>query len=133
MNEYYNNLKDYTKKKIKKLRKFNLKDQDFLHLKCAQVLCSIYILIATLIHLDDFKKTGAVENKWQTFCLVVSKISAFAMYPLLITVFLSKCRATLNFITKTPISLFIPEVSRFQGFVVFFGNIKTNILFIVLY
>jgi len=109
MGDHFKNAKEYTKKKIKKLRNYSLKDEEFLYLKIAQIMCSTYILILTLLNLDGFKRAGVVENKWQTFCLIVSKLSAFAMYPLLIAVFLSKCRATLNFITKTPLSLLIPD------------------------
>jgi len=95
---------------MKKLKRYsNLKDQDFLYLKWAQFVCVIYILISTLINLDVLRGSGSIENQWQTFCLVISKTSAFAMYPPLVLIFLSKCKATLNFVNKTPISLFIPE------------------------
>ena len=110
MGDHWKNVKEYTRKKIKKLRNFNLNDQEFLILKITQLTCSIYILILTLVNLNGFKRAGVVENQWQTFCLIMSKVSAFAMYPLLVVVFASKCRATLNFVTKTPLSLFIPEL-----------------------
>ena len=104
------------KKKLDKIRNFNLRDQEFLYLKSAQAMCSIYILIAVLMNLDEFRSIGFIENKWQTFCLCISKTSAFAMYPPLVLVFVSKCRATLNFITKTPVSLYIRQVSSIVNF-----------------
>ena len=107
--DHWKNAKKDTTKKIKELRNFNLKDQKFLFLKTAQLVCSSYILILTLMNLNGFRRAGMIENKWQTFCLIMSKLSAFAMHPLLVVVFTSKCRATLNFVNKTPLSLFIPE------------------------
>ena len=103
-------------KKLDKIRNFNLREQEFLYLKSAQAMCSTYILIAVLMNLDEFRSIDFVENKWQIFCLCISKTSAFAMYPPLILVFVSKCRATLNFITKTPVSLYIRQVSSFINF-----------------
>jgi len=107
--DHWENAKKDTRKKIKELRNFNLKDQKFLFLKTAQLVCSSYIFILILMNLNGFRRAGMIENKWQTFCLIMSKLSAFAMYPLLVVVFTSKCRATLNFVNKTPLSLFIPE------------------------
>ena len=102
--------------KVENVKNFNLRDQEFLYLKSTQVICSIYVLIAVLMNLDEFRSIGFIENKWQTFCLCMSKISAFAMYPPLVLVFVSKCRATLNFITKTPVSLFMRQVSSYISF-----------------
>jgi hypothetical protein len=45
------------------------------------------------------------ESQFQMFCLGVSRISAFSLYPMLVVVFLSKCRACQNFLSGTPVAM----------------------------
>ena len=106
----------------------------FSAVKISQLLCAVYILIMTLaypVELEDAfngKVTGqkvpenitktmilmkstfcpiVAEGAYQKLFLIVSRISAFSMYPTMILVFLTKCKATLRFITKTPLSMYM--------------------------
>ena len=40
-------------------------------------------------------------------CLAMSRMSAFALYPVMVLAYLSKCKATLNYLEKTPVSMFM--------------------------
>lgn len=44
---------------------------------------------------------------WQKFCLAMSRISAFSMYPMLVTVFFTKMKATQAFLSSTPLSMYL--------------------------
>ena len=119
----------------------------FLLLKVAQLLSAVYIVVLTFskspIGLVD-PKTGDIidvhspqntvngvilingsyraivaANRPQKIFLAISRISAFSMYPVLIAVFLTKCKALMSFLQTTPLSIFmiddIHELHTYAG------------------
>lgn len=66
-------------------------------------------------------------NEFQMICLGVTRASAFFMYPALIFIFTTKCRATMEFIQHTPFSLFtyqdLHELHIYCGWVIFVDGI----------
>merc|ERR1712151_55979 len=63
------------------------------------------------VYVNGSYRPVVAASTWQMICLAFSRISAFSMYPVLIAVFFSKCKATLNVIHKTPLSLKYPGLS----------------------
>ncbi|KAL7465445.1 hypothetical protein ACHAXS_005802 [Conticribra weissflogii] len=107
----------------------------FWKIKLAQILCVIYILLLTfsyppigirdpntnniidpaseentangVIYVNgDYRPVVAIGG-WQQFCLAMSRMSAFSIYPMLVVVFASKMKALQTFFVKTPFSLYI--------------------------
>ncbi|KAL7555274.1 hypothetical protein ACHAWF_019016 [Thalassiosira exigua] len=102
-------------------------------LMVAQLLCVVYILVLTFSpapvgmvdpSTGDIVDVASVENTengvlyvngsyrpvvavggWQRFCLAISRMSAFSMYPMLVVVFFTKMRALQSFLAKTPLSI----------------------------
>jgi hypothetical protein len=109
--------------------------QPFWKLKVAQVFCVIYVLVfmfsappvgirdpATndIIDVDSAENTAnglirvngsyrpvVAVGYWQKACLVVSRASAFSMYPMLVVVFVTKMKATHCYLSRTPISMYL--------------------------
>ena len=101
----------------------------------AQLLCVIYILVLTFSYaplglrdpasgniIDGSSKENTqngvilvngdyrpvvAEGKYEMICLGMSRMSAFSLYPAMVLAFLSKCKATLNYLEKTPVSMFM--------------------------
>uniref|UniRef100_A0A7S2A4J8 FAD-binding FR-type domain-containing protein n=1 Tax=Trieres chinensis TaxID=1514140 RepID=A0A7S2A4J8_TRICV len=122
-------------------------------IKVAQILCAIYILVLTFssspLGLKDPKSKEIVdiqssqntangfilfngdyrpivaEGNYQKLCLAVSRISAFSMYPVMILVFLTKCKAALTFLSKTPFSMYMTDDTHalhiYAGCFIFWG------------
>ena len=112
----------------------------FLAVKVAQVLCVVYILVLTFSYAPlglrdpatgDIIDASSQENTengvllvngafrpvvargtYELVCLGMSRMSAFSMYPVMVLAFVSKCKATLNYIEKTPISMFMFKVGQ---------------------
>ena len=114
-----------------------MKRPSFLAVKVAQVLCVVYILVLTFSYAPiglrdrtsgniidvgsatntdngvilvngDYRPVVA-QGRYELVCLGISRISAFSLYPVMVLVYLSKCKATLNYLEKTPISMFKSE------------------------
>ena len=107
----------------------------YFSVKLAQLICIIYICIATFAYQPTGLRnpsTGSIEGAdpeitaqgyildpngkyrpvvalgtGQMICLACSRISAFSLYPVMVLVFLSKCKATINFLEKSPFSMFM--------------------------
>lgn len=103
----------------------------FWTVKVAQVLCVTYIVVLTfsssplglvdpasgfIIDPTNATATAAgllgdrpvvASNHLQMACLAVSRMSAFSLYPVMILVFLSKCKATINFLEGTRLTLYM--------------------------
>lgn len=111
-----------------------MKRPSFLAVKVAQVLCVVYILVLTfsfapiglrdrtsgniidvgsatntdngVILVNGDYRPVVAQGRYELVCLGISRISAFSLYPVMVLVYLSKCKATLNYLEKTPISMF---------------------------
>ena len=109
--------------------------QSFLAVKVAQVLCVAYIMIFTftyaplglrdsttgnIIDTNDPNNTNngviKINNSYRPIVargtlelvyLGISRASAFSLYPVMVLVFTSKCKALLNYLEKTPLSMFM--------------------------
>ena len=109
--------------------------QSFLAVKVAQVLCVAYIMIFTftyaplglrdsttgnIIDTNDPSNTNngvikingsyrpiVAQGTLELVYLGISRASAFSLYPVMVLVFTSKCKALLNYLEKTPISMFM--------------------------
>eukprot|EP00873_Tetraselmis_striata_P026370 jgi/Tetstr1/446634/TSEL_034157.t1 len=103
----------------------------FWTVKLAQVVCMVFIVILTFSHaplglvdpesgfiIDPTSPAATAEgllgdrpvvasSRLQMLCLAVSRMSAFSLYPVMILVFLSKCKATINFLEGTRASLYM--------------------------
>jgi len=107
----------------------------FWPVKLCQLLCVVYILVLTffeaplgivdpesgdIIDVSSGKNTenGVIfvngdyravvaQGGRQKFCLAMSRMSAFSMYPVLVLVFLTKCKALHSVFSKTPLSMFL--------------------------
>jgi hypothetical protein len=107
----------------------------FWKLAAAQVLCVAYILVLTFSAppvgirdpaTNDIIDANSAENtengvilvngsyrpvvavgNWQKFCLLVSRSSAFSMYPMLVVVFVTKMKAVQCFLCRTPLSMYL--------------------------
>ena len=135
----------------------------FWTIKLAQVVCVVYILILTfslppvglvdpssgfiidpnnatntangsILVNGDYRPVVA-ESPIEMFCLAMSRMSAFSLYPVIIAVFLSKCRATLNYLNGTPVAMFFMahcdsshELHAFAGTVIAF-DVWVHVLF----
>mmetsp|Transcript_23015 Transcript_23015/g.59033 ORF Transcript_23015/g.59033 Transcript_23015/m.59033 type:complete len:687 (-) Transcript_23015:117-2177(-) len=104
----------------------------FWSVKVAQLLCVIYILVLTfsdyplglvnpptgnIIDFNSEENTAngviqlatlrpvVAETPFQMLCLAISRMSAFSLYPAMVLVFFSKCKATLNFLESSPVSM----------------------------
>ena len=112
-----------------------MKRPSFLAVKLTQVLCVAYILILTFSYaplglrdrttgniIDGSSTTNTkngvilvngsyrpvvAQGMFEMICLGISRVSAFSLYPVMVLAFFSKCKATLNYLEKTPISLFM--------------------------
>ena len=101
----------------------------------AQVLCVIYIIVLTfstppvgmrdpktndivdphsvdntndgLIYVNGSYRPVVAVGNWQKACLVISRASAFSMYPILVVVFITKMKATQCFLSRTPLSMYL--------------------------
>ena len=60
---------------------------------------------------DPFGQKRAVvaKDRASMIFLGISRISAFTLYPPMILIFMTKCKATINFLMKTPVSLFMVD------------------------
>jgi hypothetical protein len=47
------------------------------------------------------------KDRISLICLAISRISAFTMYPCMFLAFMTKCKATINFLMTTPFSLYM--------------------------
>lgn len=129
----------------RKLRlKYKKKIRPFWKLIVAQIGCVIYILVFTfsyppigirdpetnnIIDLNseentndgviyvngDFRPVVAIGG-WQKFCLAMSRMSAFSMFPMMVVVFTSKMKALNTFFSKTPISMYIHLINESHEF-----------------
>lgn len=110
----------------------------FFAVKVTQVLCVAYILMLTfsyapvglreratgnivdaerkntdngvLLVNGDYRPVVA-QGLFELVCLGISRMSAFSLYPVMVLAYLSKCKATLNYLEHTPISMFMVKVS----------------------
>jgi len=55
------------------------------------------------------KRAVVAETRATLIFLAISRISAFTMYPPMVLIFLTKCKATINFLMRTPLSLFMVD------------------------
>jgi len=53
------------------------------------------------------KRAVVAKDRISLICLAISRISAFTMYPCIFLVFMTKCKATINFLMTTPFSLYM--------------------------
>lgn len=53
------------------------------------------------------KRAVVAKDRISLICLAISRISAFTMYPCIFLAFMTKCKATINFLMTTPFSFFM--------------------------
>ncbi|KAL7532054.1 hypothetical protein ACHAWF_003998 [Thalassiosira exigua] len=110
------------------------KRPSFLAVKTAQLLCVVYILVLTFSFAPLGLRDPATKNiidvgspqntedgvilvngdyrpvvargTYELVCLGMSRMSAFSLYPVMVLAYLTKCKATLNCLEKTPLSMF---------------------------
>ena len=61
---------------------------------------------AGFIFIDGYQRPLVASNTLQILCLTLSRMSGFSLFPVVILVFLSKCKAICNFVDGTPFSMF---------------------------
>lgn len=75
------------------------------------------------------------SNNFQMVCLGITRVSAFFMYPALVFVFLTKFRATMEFISHTPLSLFsyqdLHELHVYCGWVILIDGLLHTLFHIL--
>lgn len=107
----------------------------FVSVKLAQILCVVYILTVTfkyapvglrdpstgnIVDVNNATNTAngvilingdyrpvVAQGTYELLCLGISRTSAFSMYPVMVLAFLTKCKAALNYLEKTPVSMFM--------------------------
>lgn len=107
----------------------------FWPVKVSQLLCVVYILVLTfskapiglvdpesgdiidvnsevntengVIYMNGNYRPIVARGARQKFCLSMSRMSAFSMYPVIVLVFLTKCKALHIIFSKTPLSMFL--------------------------
>ena len=108
----------------------------FLTVKIFQLLCAIYIIVVTFSHppvgardpitgnvidVNSPENTAAgviywrnaiyrpivAQGHWQLFCLAISRMSAFSMYPPMVLIFITKCKTLINWLETTPASMWM--------------------------
>ena len=106
----------------------------------AQLFCVVYILILTfspmpvgmkdpvtndiidlnseentrngLVYVNGVRRAVVAMGGWQKFCLAMSRMSAFSMYPMLVSVFLTKMKALQIFLANTPLSMYFGVIKE---------------------
>jgi hypothetical protein len=102
---------------------YRVRIQPFWQVKVAQLICVAYIVIVSLsvplvdengqsaepgvIYVNNSPRPVDAGGKWQKICLVLSRMSAFSMYPMLVVVFVTKMKATLLYLSSTPLSMYL--------------------------
>jgi len=87
-------------------------------LKLSQLLCAVYVVVVTILYYPSgyfdptaffnlWAQTTEVTDKIAIICLFGARIAAFLMYPPIFLVFMTKCKATINFLMTTPFSFFM--------------------------
>lgn len=123
---------------------YKKKVQPFWKITIAQILCVIYILVLTFSPppvgirdpvTNDIIDTSSEENTtngviyvngsyravvaigaWQKFCLAMSRMSAFSLYPMLVVVFFTKMKGIQTFLSKTPLSMYLGVINQGHDF-----------------
>jgi len=119
---------------------YKKKWQPYWKVSLAQSLCVIYILIATfspppvgvkdpstgnildpnsaentnegVIFINgDYRPVVAIGG-WQKFCLTISRMCAFSMYPMLVIVFITKMKGLQSFFAQTPLSMYFGVIKE---------------------
>jgi len=124
--------------------------QPFWKIIIAQIICIVYILVLTFSPppvgirdpiTNNIIDTSSAENTehgviyvngsyrpvvavgcWQKFCLAMSRMSAFSMYPMMVVVFLTKMKATQTFLSKTPFSMYFGMIKEGHDFHAYAGK-----------
>ena len=97
--------------------------QPYWKVKVAQVFCVIYVLVVMfstppvvnsaentangVVYVNGSSRPVVSVGHWQKACLVVSRVSAFSMYPMLVVVFVTKMKATHCYLSRTPLSMYL--------------------------
>ncbi|KAL7487526.1 hypothetical protein ACHAW6_013122 [Cyclotella cf. meneghiniana] len=55
------------------------------------------------------KRAVVAKNRACLIFLAISRISAFTLYPPMFLIFMTKCKATINFLMRSPLSLFMTD------------------------
>jgi hypothetical protein len=55
------------------------------------------------------KRAVVAKNRLCLIFLAISRISAFTLYPPMFLIFMTKCKATINFLMRTPLSMFMTD------------------------
>ncbi|EED87425.1 predicted protein [Thalassiosira pseudonana CCMP1335] len=55
------------------------------------------------------KRAVVAKDRASLIFLAISRISAFTLYPPMFLIFMTKCKATINFLMRTPLSLFMVD------------------------
>ena len=98
------------------MRRF--KSSRYKGLKLSQLLCAVYIVAMTILYYPNgyfdpsafvnlWSETTNVTDKMALICLFGARVSAFIMYPPILLAFMTKCKATINFLMTTPFSLYM--------------------------
>ena len=64
-------------------------------------------------------KPQVANGAWQQFCIAISQMSAFSMYPMIVIVFITKMKALQAFLVKTPLLMFffmLEEAHNYHGY-----------------
>eukprot|EP00581_Thalassiosira_minuscula_P016601 CAMPEP_0183722588 /NCGR_PEP_ID=MMETSP0737-20130205/14497_1 /TAXON_ID=385413 /ORGANISM="Thalassiosira miniscula, Strain CCMP1093" /LENGTH=885 /DNA_ID=CAMNT_0025952781 /DNA_START=891 /DNA_END=3548 /DNA_ORIENTATION=+ len=140
-------LKTYPKKAKLRYRK---RIKPFRKIIVAQLVCVIYILVLTfspapvgivdpstgniidpsspantangVIDVEGEYRPVVAIGGYQKFCLAVSRMSAFSMYPMIVVVFVTKCKATMTFLSKTPVSVYVGLIAEGHEFHAYAGR-----------
>ncbi|KAL7529886.1 hypothetical protein ACHAXR_003208, partial [Thalassiosira sp. AJA248-18] len=119
---------------------YKQKIQPFWKIIIAQIICVIYIIVLTfatppvgikdptsnniidlasdentnngVIYVNGSYRPVVAIGFWQKFCLAMSRMSAFSMYPMLVVVFFTKMKALQSFFVKTPLSMYFGVIGE---------------------
>jgi len=65
-----------------------------------------------IVYVNGMARAIVAVGGWQKFCLAISRMSAFSMYPPLIIVFFTKMKALQTFLAATPLSIHCDMLHR---------------------
>jgi hypothetical protein len=84
---------------------------------------------------EGILRAGTAETNWQLFCLGAAKVAAFAMYPTIALVFISKCRATIGFLGSSPVVMYMFKDSHhlhvYSGHFIFWSGLIHSLFHIL--
>ena len=75
-----------------------------------------------MVYINGSYRPVVAQGGWQKFCLAISRMSAFSMYPMLVIVFFTKMKALQSFFSKTPFAMYFAMIEEGHDYHVYAGH-----------